>query len=145
MAAQIDALSGGRFVAGVGAGWNVREHTAFGIRLPPLSERMDRLGESIRVMKALWSDGPATFDGRYSQLHDAECYPNPVQRPLPVVVGGIGERRTIRIVAELADKWNSFGIKIDDYKRKTEVLEGQCDAVGPIRPRSPIRRCRISS
>jgi len=78
MAAQIDALSGGRFVAGVGAGWNVPEHTAFGVPLPPLAERMDRLDESIRVMKALWSDGPATFDGRYYQLQDAECYPKPV-------------------------------------------------------------------
>jgi F420-dependent oxidoreductase-like protein len=130
MAAQIDELSGGRFVAGVGAGWNVPEHTAFGIPFPPLRERMDRLDESIRVMKALWSDGPATFDGRYYQLQDAECYPKPVQQPLPVMVGGMGERRTLKIVAELADEWNSLGVTIDDYKRKREVLAGHCAAIG---------------
>ena len=130
MAAQIDELSGGRFVAGVGAGWNVPEHTAFGIPFPPLRERMDRLDESIRVMKALWSDGPATFDGRYYQLQDAECYPKPVQRPLPVMVGGMGERRTLRIVAELADEWNSLGVTIDDYRRKSEVLADHCAAIG---------------
>lgn len=130
MAAQIDEISGGRFVAGVGAGWNVPEHTAFGIPFPPLRERMDRLDESIRVMKALWSDGPASFDGRYYQLQDAECYPKPVQQPLPVMVGGMGERRTLRIVAELADEWNSLGVTIDDYKRKSEILEGHSTAVG---------------
>lgn len=126
MAAQIDVLSKGRFVSGVGAGWNVPEHNAFGIPFPPISERMDRLEESIRVMKALWSEGPARFDGHYYQLREAECYPKPIQRPLPVMVGGVGERRTLRIVAELADEWNSLGVDIDGYRHKREVLERHC-------------------
>ena len=130
MAAQIDELSNGRFVAGVGAGWNVPEHTAFGITFPPLRECMDRLEESIRVMKAMWPDGPANFDGRYYQLQDAECYPKPVQQPLPIMVSGIGKRCTLKIVAELADEWNSLGVTTDDYKRKSEVLEGHCATVG---------------
>ena len=142
MAAQIDELSNGRFVAGVGAGWNVPEHTAFGIPFPPLRERMDRLEESIRVMKALWSEGPANFNGRYYQLQDTECYPKPVQNPLPIMVGGMGERRTLKIVAELADEWNSLGVTIDDYKRKTEVLEGHCAAVD--RNPSEIKHSQMS-
>ena len=130
MCAQIDALSGGRFVAGVGAGWNVPEHEAFGIPFPPVGERMDRLDESIRVMKALWSDGPASFSGKYYQLREAECYPKPVQRPLPVMVGGVGERRTLRIVAELADEWNAVGVDLEGYRRKREVLERHCEQAG---------------
>ena len=126
MSAQLDVLSNGRFTAGVGAGWNVPEHAAFGISFPSTKERMDRLEESICVMKALWSDGPATFDGHYYQLREAECYPKPIQRPLPVMVGGVGEKRTLRIVARLADEWNSFGVNVDDYRRKREVLEKHC-------------------
>jgi F420-dependent oxidoreductase-like protein len=130
MCAQIDALSRGRFVAGVGAGWNVPEHEAFGIPFPTVGERMDRLDESIRVMRALWSDGPASFSGKYYQLREAECYPKPVQQPLPVMVGGGGERRTLRIVAELADEWNAVGVDLDGYRRKREVLERHCEKVG---------------
>ena len=76
--AQIDVLSGGRFVAGVGAGWNVPEHQAFGVHFPPLAERMDRLDEAIRVMRALWADEPSTFEGKYYRLEGAQSYPKPI-------------------------------------------------------------------
>jgi F420-dependent oxidoreductase-like protein len=130
MAAQIDALSSGRFILGVGAGWNVPEHQAFGLPFPKVRERMDRLEEAIQVMKALWGFAPATFDGRYYQLRGAESYPKPVQSPLPVLVGGVGERLTLRIVAKHADEWNSLGVDLDSYLRKREVLERHCHQVG---------------
>ena len=77
MAAQIDQLSGGRLVLGMGAGWNVAEHQAFGVRMPSAGERLDRLAEAIQVVQALWADGPASFAGRQFTLEDAECYPKP--------------------------------------------------------------------
>ena len=143
MAAQIDVLSGGRFILGMGAGWNVPEHEAFSIRFPPVRERMDRLDESIRVVKALWGDGPATFDGDYYQLKEAICYPKPAQRPLPVLVGGGGEKRTLRIVAEHADEWNATGVDVEGYKHKRAVLERHCADVG--REPAEIRHSQMTS
>ncbi|MCA9848301.1 MAG: LLM class F420-dependent oxidoreductase [Dehalococcoidia bacterium] len=138
MAAQIDLLSGGRFILGMGAGWNVPEHEAFGLPFPPVRERMDRLEEGIQVVRALWGDGPVSFDGRYYQLKDAECFPKPAQSPAPILVGGSGEKRTLRIVAKYADEWNAVGQTIEGYQHKNEVLLGHCDAVG--RDASTIRR-----
>lgn len=130
MAAQIDQLSGGRFVLGMGAGWNVPEHEAFGIEFPALRERMDRLEESIEVVRALWGDGPATYEGRYYQLRDAVSFPKPVQHPAPILVGGSGERRTLRIVAKYANEWNAIGVNTETYLHKRAVLEEHCAAVG---------------
>ena len=138
MAAQIDLLSGGRFILGTGAGWNVPEHEAFGLPFPPVRERMDRLEEGIQVVRALWGDGPVSFDGRYYQLKDAESFPKPAQSPAPILVGGSGEKRTLRIVAKYADEWNAVGQTIEGYRHKNEVLLGHCDAVG--RDASTIRR-----
>ncbi|MCA9851589.1 MAG: LLM class F420-dependent oxidoreductase [Dehalococcoidia bacterium] len=138
MAAQIDLLSGGRFILGMGAGWNVPEHEAFGLPFPPVRERMDRLEEGIQVVRALWGDGPVSFDGRYYQLKDAECFPKPAQSPAPILVGGSGEKRTLRIVAKYADEWNAVGQTVEGYQHKNEVLLGHCDAVG--RDASTIRR-----
>lgn len=138
MAAQIDLLSGGRFILGMGAGWNVPEHEAFGLPFPPVRERMDRLEEGIQVVRALWGNGPVSFDGRYYQLKDAECFPKPAQSPAPILVGGSGEKRTLRIVAKYADEWNAVGQTVEGYRHKNEVLLGHCDAVG--RDASTIRR-----
>lgn len=130
MAAQIDVLSGGRFILGMGAGWNVPEHEAFGLPFPPIKERMDRLEESIQVVRALWSDGPANFEGRYYTLKDALCEPKPVQRPMPIVVGGSGERRTLKLVAQHAQEWNSVGLTVEAYQAKRAVLEQHCADAG---------------
>ncbi len=138
MAAQIDLLSGGRFILGMGAGWNVPEHEAFGLPFPPVRERMDRLDEGIQVVRALWGEGPVSFDGRYYQLNHAECFPKPAQSPAPILVGGSGEKRTLRIVAKHADEWNAVGQTVESYRHKLEVLLGHCDAVG--RDASTIRR-----
>ena len=142
MAAQIDVLSGGRFVCGMGAGWNEAEHQAFGIPFPPLRERMDRLDEAIRVVKALWGDEPATFEGKHYQLKEAVCFPKPVQQPLPVLVGGGGEKRTLRIVAALADEWNFVSGGVEAYQQKRAVLERHCADVG--RDPSQIRHSQMA-
>src|SRR6266550_4242348 len=131
MAAAVDLLSGGRLVLGVGAGWNVAEHEAFGIGLPPLKERFDRLEEGIAVIKALWSGGPVDVDGRYYRLRRAAALPRPVQRPAPpLLIGGDGERRLLQIVAKEADEWNSHAPGPEAYRGKRVRLEEHCRAVG---------------
>jgi F420-dependent oxidoreductase-like protein len=130
MAAAVDALSGGRLVLGVGAGWNEAEHAAYGIVLPPLKERMDRLQEGIAVIRALWQGGPVDLSGRYYSLHRATAQPRPHQKPgPPVLVGGDGEVGLLRIVAESADEWNSHTSNVEDYRRKVAALEAHCRAV----------------
>lgn len=130
MAAQVDVLSGGRFILGMGAGWNVPEHEAFGLPFPAVRERMDRLEESIRVVRALWGPNPANVHGRYYSLKDAMCEPKPAQQPMPLLVGGSGERRTLKIVAQYADEWNGVGLTLDGYRAKRGVLEQHCASVG---------------
>jgi F420-dependent oxidoreductase-like protein len=130
MAAAVDDLSGGRLVLGLGAGWNEAEHNAYSIVLPPMRERMDRLEEGISVIRALWQGGPVDFSGRYYTLDRATALPRPHQKPgPPLLVGGDGEVRLLRIVAESADEWNSHVPSIDDYRRKLAALEGHCRAV----------------
>ncbi|MCA9821156.1 MAG: LLM class flavin-dependent oxidoreductase, partial [Dehalococcoidia bacterium] len=97
MAAQVDILSGGRFVMGLGAGWNESEHRAYGIPFPPVKERFDRLTEAIEVIKALW-EGPATYPGHFYQVQDAHCLPAPSRGGPPILIGGGGERRPLNIV-----------------------------------------------
>jgi F420-dependent oxidoreductase-like protein len=131
MAAAVDLLSNGRLVLGLGAGWNDAEHQAFGIALPPLKERFDRLEEGIAVIKALWSGGPVDLEGRYYPLRGASAYPRPLQRPgPPVLIGGDGEVRLLRIVARDADEWNSHAPGPEAYKIKRAKLEEHCRVVG---------------
>ncbi len=131
MAAAVDGLSAGRLVLGVGAGWNEAEHEAYGISLPPLKERFDRLEEGIAVIKALWTGGPVDFDGHYYRLRGAAAYPRPVQQPAPpLLIGGDGEVRLLRIVAREADEWNSHAPGPDAYRYKRARLEEHCRAVG---------------
>ncbi len=130
MSAQLSQLSEGRFVAGVGAGWNEPEHRAYGIPFPPIRERFDRLGEAIQVMEALWKDGPATFDGDYYRLRGAECLPKPVGDRPTLLIGGGGEKRTLRLVARYADEWNSVNLTPDAFRHKLHVLEEHCEAEG---------------
>lgn len=138
MAAQIDILSGGRFVLGLGSGWAAPEYETYGLAFPSTKERMDRLDEAIRLMRAMWSDGPANFDGRFYQLKDATSLPKPAAGRPPIMIGGGGERRTLRIVAEHADEWNAVSLTVDQYRHKTEVLEKHCQDVG--RDPATIRR-----
>jgi len=139
MAAAVDQLANGRLVLGLGAGWNEAEHEAFGIPLPPLKERFDRLEEGIAVIKALWTGGPVDLQGRFYPLRGATAYPRPLQRPRPpVLIGGDGEVRLLNIVAREADEWNSHAAGPDVYKTKRARLEEHCRAAG--RDPAEIRR-----
>lgn len=130
-AAAVDIMSGGRLILGVGAGWDEEEHQAFGIDLPSIGERLDRLEESIAVIRLLWTGGPVSFTGRHFQLRQATAFPVPVQQPgPPILVGGDGERRLLRIVAQHADEWNSTVATPEEYRHKVQVLVDHCRAVG---------------
>lgn len=130
MAAQIDLLSGGRFVMGLGAGWNEAEHRAYGVPFPAVKERFDRLEEAITVMRGLWGEGPATTAGRYYSLDGADCQPKPAAGRPPILIGGGGEKRTLRAVARYATEWNGVNMTPDVLAHKLSVLERHCEAEG---------------
>lgn len=136
-AATIDNVSGGRFVLGLGAGWQENEHTAYGIPFHTVRTRLDMFEEACQVVKALTTQAVADFDGTHYRLRDAPLSPKPVQQPLPLLVGGGGERRTLRIAARYADEWNCWGTP-DVLGHKIGVLERHCADVG--RDPSSIRR-----
>ncbi len=136
MAAHLDQLSGGRLVLGVGAGWNVPEHEAYGIPFPPVATRMDMLEEGVQVLRALWAGGPTSFSGKHFQLRDAYCEPRP-GRPTRLLIGGAGEKRTLRIAAQHADEWNCVALTPEQFAAKREVLLAHCRDVG--RDASTIR------
>lgn len=129
MAATIDRISGGRLVLGVGAGWQVNEHEQYGIPLPPVRERLDRFEEAVQVLRGLLTQDRFSFDGTHYQLVDATCEPKPVQSPLPILIGGGGEKRTLRIVARHADEWNTWGTP-ETVEHKSAVLGRHCAEVG---------------
>lgn len=130
-AAAIDDLSGGRLELGLGVGWQVHEHEAFGVPFPPMRTRFEMLEDSIGVLKALWSGQEATFAGRHFAVQRARCHPVPAQRPHPpIVIGGTGEKRTLRIVAQHADEWNAHGITVEAFLAKRSILETHCEAIG---------------
>jgi alkanesulfonate monooxygenase SsuD/methylene tetrahydromethanopterin reductase-like flavin-dependent oxidoreductase (luciferase family) len=126
--ATLDVLSGGRAFCGIGAGWWQREHAAFGLPFPADRERLDRLEAAIETMRALWGKGTKAYDGDRVSLPETTCYPRPVS-VIPIIVGGGGERRTLRIAAQLGDGCNlSSDLRVLD--RKLAVLRRHCDQVG---------------
>lgn len=130
MAAAVDRLSGGRLTCGIGAGWNESEHRAFGLPFPSVPDRMDMLDEQAQVLRLLWSGEPASFEGRHYRLDGARCLPTPAQRPMPLLVGGSGERRTLRTAALYAQEWNAYGMTVEAYRGKVERLREHCKDVG---------------
>jgi F420-dependent oxidoreductase-like protein len=139
MATTIDHLSGGRLEFGLGAGWAEVEHTMLGLDFPSTGERLRRLNEACTVVKKLWTEPTAGFEGRYYRLTQAVAEPKPVQRPHPPIwIGGSGERKTLRIVAEHADVWNFAGGPIETAVQKSRVLDRHCADVG--RNPADIRR-----
>ena len=129
-AAAIDTLAGGRFDLGIGAGWNEHEHAMFGVPFPPLKERMDRLECGARAIRALDSAKPVTLAQPYYSLKNAETHPKSPSGRTRLVIGGRGEKRTLRVVAEFADEWNVTRVSAADYPAKREVLATHCKAVG---------------
>lgn len=130
MAAQIDILRRRRFVMGLGAGWYEDEHFAYDIPFPPLRERLDRLEDAIKLMKALWRPGRTTYEGQFYRVDGVECLPKSGHGRPPVLIGGSGEKRTLGIVARHADEWNCIDQSRETYLPKTQALERHCDAVG---------------
>jgi F420-dependent oxidoreductase-like protein len=128
-AATIDQFSGGRLEVGLGAGWNGPEHIANGLEFPDVKDRLDMLDESCRVLRALWTEPVANFDGAHYKLVDAYCEPKPRQSPLPILIGGRGEKRTLRIVATHADRWNGSG-SLEMLEHSIGKLGEHCEVVG---------------
>jgi F420-dependent oxidoreductase-like protein len=130
MAAQVDIISGGRLLLGLGSGWQQNEHEAYGIPFLTMRERLERLDEACHVIRSLWTERRSNFKGRYYQLSDAPLDPKPVQSPHPeLMIGGGGERVTLRIVAKHADHWNVWGGP-NVLARKGKILDEHCQAVG---------------
>jgi F420-dependent oxidoreductase-like protein len=131
VAATLDVLSKGRLFMGIGAGWNEQESLAYGISFPSNQERMLRLEEAIQIIRKMWTEEPyASFNGKYYQIHNAYCNPKPVQKPSPpILVGGSGERKTLKIVAKYADACNLFGSP-EIVRKKLVVLKEHCKSVG---------------
>jgi F420-dependent oxidoreductase-like protein len=131
MGATLDVLSKGRLFMGIGAAWNQEESLAYGIPFFPNKERLLRLEEAIQIIRKMWTEEPAaTFNGKYYQINNAYCNPKPIQKPSPpIMVGGSGERQTLKIVAKYADACNLFG-SAETVKRKLSVLKEHCKSVG---------------
>jgi F420-dependent oxidoreductase-like protein len=129
MAVALDTLSNGRLDLGLGGGWNEHEHHMFGIPLPPMKERLDRLEAGARYIRALGVGEPVTLEQPYYPLRKAENYPLPTYGRLRLVIGGRGEKRTLRIAAEFADEWNVTRVDPDGFRHKREVLARHCAAV----------------
>jgi F420-dependent oxidoreductase-like protein len=125
----LDVLSQGRSMLGLGAAWYDREHVALGIPYPPLSERFEMLEETLQICRQMWSDDNGPYNGKHYQLAETICAPQPIRRP-PILIGGDGEKKTLRLVAQYADIWNSMATDVDELKHKIDVLNRHCDTVG---------------
>ena len=125
--ATLDVLSGGRAVCGIGAAWFEREHRAYGWAFPTVAERFRLLEDALRLLPVMWGPGSPSFDGAVLRVPEAICYPRPLQEHVPVLVGGGGERRTLRLVARYADACNLFG-DAATVRHKLDVLARHCEA-----------------
>jgi len=131
IASTLDVLSKGRLFMGLGAAWNEQESLAYGINFPSNQERLLRLEETIQIIRKMWTEEPcASFNGKYFQIINAYCNPKPIQKPSPpILVGGSGERKTLKIVAKYADACNLFG-STESIKKKLDILKEHCKSVG---------------
>jgi F420-dependent oxidoreductase-like protein len=131
MVTTLDITSSGRAIFGLGAAWNEAEHDGYGYAFPRVGERMDRLDEALTIANLLFTEHRPSFEGKHYRIHEALNVPKPVQPGgPPVMVGGGGEQRTLRIAAKHADMTHWFPLGFDALRHKTEVLEGYCRAIG---------------
>ena len=138
LAITLDHLSGGRAVLGMGGGWFEREHDAFGIDFGSgFGDRLDRLDEAVMLIRRLVDGERFSHEGRFYTFHDALCEPQPIRRPLPILIGGSGPKKTLRTTAKYADRWNGYGT-VERIAATSEVLRERCAEVG--RPFEAIRR-----
>jgi F420-dependent oxidoreductase-like protein len=125
----LDVLSGGRAQLGLGAAWYEREHNGLGVPFPPVSERFERLEETLQICHQMWSDDDGPYRGRHYQLEETICSPRPIQQPAPkILVGGSGEKKTLRLVARYADACNIFAPDHATVAHKLDVLARHCEA-----------------
>ena len=129
MAANLQLITGGRLLFGIGAGWMVEEYVAYGYEFPKPAVRIAQMEEAIQIVKKLWTESPASFQGKYYQIEEAYCEPRPDPIP-PILIGGGGEQLTLRAVAKYADWWNIPNGTVENYAHKLDVLRRHCDAVG---------------
>src|SRR4051794_39696434 len=135
IAASLQFLTGGRYILGIGAGWKEDEYRAYGYNFPPARVRIGQLEDAVRICKLMWTGGPVSYQGEYYQINDAYCMPA-ADPPPPIMIGGAGEQRTLRVVAQYADWWNADYYSPEQYARKLDILREHCRAVS--RPEDAI-------
>jgi len=129
MAATLDQICGGRLVLGLGSGWQVNEHEKYGLEFGTVNSRLRRLEEACQVIQGLFQQESSSFEGEFYSLTDAPMLPKPAQQRLPLLIGGGGEKVTLRITAKYADEWNVWG-DVDILKHKMEILDRHCEKIG---------------
>jgi alkanesulfonate monooxygenase SsuD/methylene tetrahydromethanopterin reductase-like flavin-dependent oxidoreductase (luciferase family) len=137
MAATLQFLSGGRYILGIGAGWHESEYLAYGYDFPPASRRVEELDEALHIIKALWTQERATFEGKHYQIRGAWCEPKP--DPVPTIMVGASKPKMLRVTARHADWWNVSSSSIADYRQYLQEFERACQEVG--RDPKTVRRC----
>jgi F420-dependent oxidoreductase-like protein len=142
MAATLDHISGGRMVLGLGSSWHEIEHRQYGIPFYTVAERLQRLDEACTVIKSLFNRSESNFDGHFYKLVGGTLEPKPVQNPLPLLIGGGGEKMTLMVAAKHADEWNIWGT-VDTLKHKMDVLDRHCREIG--RDPGEIERSAVAS
>ena len=126
----LDVISNGRAILGIGAAWNEDEHKGYGIEFPPIGQRMDRLGEALTIAKLIFTQDRPSFEGKYYRIERALNVPRPIQPGGPkILIGGMGERRTLRLLAEHGDIGHWFAASLDELKRKKQIFEEHCAVV----------------
>jgi F420-dependent oxidoreductase-like protein len=125
----LDVISSGRAIMGIGAAWNDEEHAGYGFDFPTAGERLDRLEEALQIIRAMFTEQTPSFDGRHYRIQQVLNNPKPIRGRIPVLIGGGGEKRTLRLVAQYGDACNLFGGP-DDVRHKLDVLERHCADVG---------------
>jgi F420-dependent oxidoreductase-like protein len=129
-ATTLDVISKGRAIFGIGAAWNESEHIGYGMEFPPIGKRMDRLDEALTIAKLMFTQDRASFEGKYYKIDRALNVPRPVQPGGPrILIGGTGERRTLRLLAQHGDIGHWFAASLDELKRKKKIFEEHCEAV----------------
>jgi F420-dependent oxidoreductase-like protein len=138
----LDVISGGRAIHGIGAGWNVEEATAYGYDFPPLGERFERLEDHLNIARAMFTQEPASYEGKHHSVREAYNNPKPIRGDIPIMIGGSGEKKTLRMVAQYADASNFFGDP-DRMRHLIGVLEAHCERLG--RDPSEITKTRLGT
>ncbi|MFU8815133.1 MAG: TIGR03560 family F420-dependent LLM class oxidoreductase [Pseudomonadales bacterium] len=129
-ATTLDHISGGRFEIGLGAGWHIWEASAYGYAFPDIGTRLDMLEEATQIVRRMLTEERTSFSGKHFQVDDASCLPRPVQERLPIWIGGVGEKRTLKIVADHADGWNAAYLAPEEFARVNGVLNHWCEDEG---------------